>query len=255
MALDAERAARTFEEICREPWLRRCWLLLEALNTLPLHQAIGVAARAEMFLLGGPAAAALQPEEGGALETGAAASAMLAAGDALPEPAAPEGEEGPQETALAAERRTQMLARITDGASDAELVAEFGLSPRQAQDFRTQMVQLRSAVVSATEEDVVRYLRQQGDIVIGAGEGQFLVNARFKLSFEELLDRANRMRYRQNKELFVAKPGTAKTPGAVMQLSKGVAGLVATLTGMACAGHQFAEFSGFDFSGLVTWVS
>lgn len=51
-------------------------------------------------------------------------------------------------------------------------------------------------------DDVVRFLRQEGDIVVRAGEHQFLVNGRFRLCLEEMTERANRMRARQGKQLF-----------------------------------------------------
>jgi hypothetical protein len=54
----------------------------------------------------------------------------------------------------------------------------------------------------ATADDIVRYLRQQDDIVVPQGEGAFLVNGRFRLELSELVARANKMRGRQGKPEF-----------------------------------------------------
>jgi hypothetical protein len=51
-------------------------------------------------------------------------------------------------------------------------------------------------------QDVVRYLRQRDDIVVPKGEDLFLVNGRFRLSSDELISRANRMRERDGKSTF-----------------------------------------------------
>jgi hypothetical protein len=58
--------------------------------------------------------------------------------------------------------------------------------------------------VPGSVDDVVRYLRQQDDVVVAQGDGEFLVNARFRLSLTELVGRANRMRARQGKPEFGA---------------------------------------------------
>jgi hypothetical protein len=55
---------------------------------------------------------------------------------------------------------------------------------------------------SATQEEVVRYLRQQDDVVVPQGDGAFLDNSGFRLLFAELVNRANRMRVRQGKPHF-----------------------------------------------------
>jgi hypothetical protein len=55
---------------------------------------------------------------------------------------------------------------------------------------------------SVSVEEIVRYLRQQNDVVVRRENGEFLVNARFKLPLEGLISRANRMRARQGKPEF-----------------------------------------------------
>ncbi len=61
----------------------------------------------------------------------------------------------------------------------------------------------------ASAEEIVRYLRQQDDVVVPQDEGQFLVNGRFRLGLAELISRANRMRNRQGKPEFSAANGHA----------------------------------------------
>ena len=60
-----------------------------------------------------------------------------------------------------------------------------------------------SASVSPTNspmiDEVVRYLRQQGDVVVADGPGMFLLNRLFRLDADQLRHRANRMRQRQRK--------------------------------------------------------
>ena len=55
---------------------------------------------------------------------------------------------------------------------------------------------------TASAEEVVRYLRQEDDVVVPQGTGQYLVNGRFQLSLTDLIDRANKMRSRQGKADF-----------------------------------------------------
>ena len=52
---------------------------------------------------------------------------------------------------------------------------------------------------TAWVEDVVRYLRQQDDVIVSQENGNFLVNGRFEMPLADLVERANRMRARQQK--------------------------------------------------------
>jgi hypothetical protein len=61
--------------------------------------------------------------------------------------------------------------------------------------------------LSASVGEIVRYLRQQDDVVVQQENGQFLVNGRFNLSLADLLARANRMRGRQRKPAFELSGG------------------------------------------------
>jgi hypothetical protein len=51
-------------------------------------------------------------------------------------------------------------------------------------------------------EEIIRYLRQQDDVVVPQEDGSYLVNGRFRMSLAELSARANRMRSRQRKPAF-----------------------------------------------------
>jgi hypothetical protein len=53
-----------------------------------------------------------------------------------------------------------------------------------------------------TVDDVVRYLRQIGDVVVRADEGAYRVNDRLKLSEPELVERANRKRLDRHQPAF-----------------------------------------------------
>jgi hypothetical protein len=123
---------------------------------------------------------------------------------------------------------------MAQGAKNAELASEFGLSPRQVQGIRMgsareiarrreQPVRPKAESIPKNEsiptseslpkpegispgeariDDVVRYLRQQDDVVVPEHDGTFLVNARFRMPMSELVARANRIRLRQGKPEF-----------------------------------------------------
>ena len=59
----------------------------------------------------------------------------------------------------------------------------------------------------ASVEEIVRYLRQQDEVVVQQPNGDFLLNGRFNLTLADLLARANRMRSRQNKPSFESLGG------------------------------------------------
>ena len=115
--------------------------------------------------------------------------------------------------ALSPEQRERLLQRLHQGAGNAELALEFHLSPRQVQGIRisqARLVKLKRAAQEqpqardrpASIEEIVRFLRQQDDIVVPQRNGEFLVNARFRLGPTELIERANRMRARQQKPAY-----------------------------------------------------
>jgi len=121
---------------------------------------------------------------------------------------------------LEPEKKAEISARLAAGDSNAQLAAKFGLTPRQVQGFRMQVGRRaksksaainpqRQAAASAPSltnspmiDEVVRYLRQQGDLVVADGPGMFLLNGLFRLDVDQLQHRANRMRQRQRKPEF-----------------------------------------------------
>jgi hypothetical protein len=111
------------------------------------------------------------------------------------------------------------LQRLAEGARNAEIAGEFGISPKQVQGLRmgcSREIARRAELAgrsprsdrhehaskTASVDEIVRYLRQQDDVVVLQEGGGYLVNGRFRLSAAELIARANRMRSRQHKLQF-----------------------------------------------------
>jgi hypothetical protein len=65
----------------------------------------------------------------------------------------------------------------------------------------------QEASPTAIIDDIVRYLRQQDDVVVPQEDGGYLVNGRFRMTPSELVIRANRMRTRQRKPAFEVSGG------------------------------------------------
>jgi len=123
--------------------------------------------------------------------------------------------------------RERLIGRLIEGAKNAELAAEFGLAPRQVQGFRMGCAReiaerrVKSSETSseadpgpsgtALIDDIVRYLRQQDDVVVPLEADRYLVNGRFPMTVGELLARANRMRRRQQKVPFALLGGPLAT--------------------------------------------
>jgi hypothetical protein len=143
--------------------LHRCWLLAKALESASLDKALEVARAADKFLRGG---------------------AQINAAPALPIVAVPE--------APAADPCAVLDEAEPAPAEAAALVIDGVRAAKPTTDLR------RSALI----EDVVRYLRQRDDTVVPKGEDFFLVNGRFRMSSDELISRANRMRERAGKPAF-----------------------------------------------------
>jgi hypothetical protein len=115
--------------------------------------------------------------------------------------------------------------------ADGEVAAELGLSPKQVQGIRmgcAREIRRRrecreiereasnAATITASIDDVVRYLRQRDDVVVPQGDGDFLVNARFRLPIADLVTRANRMRVRQGKPEFDVHDRSSTAVGAIV---------------------------------------
>lgn len=199
---------------------RRWWLLCKGLECFPLDRALELARAADEFVTGLPAenpgweatvrpAPVHVPPRDGEQQHEAGAADL---------PRCPElTESKPRGLALSAEQREQLLGRLARGARNAELAAELGLSSKQIQGIRMgsarEIARRRDhlshkeqpdaeTTVPALADDIVRYLRQQDDVVVPQDGGEYLVNARFRLPLAQLVSRANRMRSRQGKPQF-----------------------------------------------------
>jgi hypothetical protein len=209
-----------WRELLGEPERRRCWLLWKALECSPLDQAIDLARAADQFVTDAPAAgrvgdASIQPIPASLPQPSSELTRPSL--DVTSSPETPASQKRSR-LALPLERREQLLQRLAQGARNAELASEFGLSKQQVQGIRmgsARQIKKRLHTVdeqeqglqptsdlSASVDEIVRYLRQQDDVVVRQDGGEFLVNARDKLPLEGLISRANRMRTRQGKPEF-----------------------------------------------------
>jgi len=208
--------------LLENPPARRVWLLANALRCLPFDRAIELACAAEVFVTGAPIhnqadAPRVHSEPGpmqGLESTSNTTESPSAGTPPLVERMAHQRSPNPVQGA----GRDRLLGRLAEGGKNAELAAEFGLSSKQVQGVRMgcareiakRREQLSGSTVPADQivtpiawiEDVVRYLRQQDDVVVRQENGEFLVNGRFSMPLAELLARANRMRARQDKPAF-----------------------------------------------------
>jgi hypothetical protein len=204
--------------LLENPAARRLWLLEQALRSVPLEAAVELARTAEAFVTVSAA------------ETITDVPATVLRRDQEPcEPtpksvskASPADREAARSgSPLAEDQRDRLLERLAEGARNAELVAEFGISAKQVQGFRMGCAQEiakrrtrlahkspepadrhQHATATASIDEIVRYLRQQDDVVVSQEDGRYLVNGRFRMSVAELAARANRIRSRQQKPTF-----------------------------------------------------
>ncbi|MBV9964068.1 MAG: hypothetical protein JO008_00090 [Alphaproteobacteria bacterium] len=199
------------------PPARRLWLLQEAMRSLPLDRAIELARIAEAFVVGSAVEAArsevappVDNEERGQIVDHVSTSA------AVPADSAPKR----NGLALSDNDRERLLDRLANGARNAQLAAEFGISAKRVQGLRmgcAREIARRRAGIAGNDQspensqnpattisidEIVRYVRQQDDVVVPQEDGSYLVNSRFRLSAAELIARANRMRSRQRKASF-----------------------------------------------------
>lgn len=192
------------------PGRRRWWLLTQALASAPMQQALELARAADQFIGADPKDLKVEM-----LNRELAAEPVSAASVCVTQIA--KSEQATGRLRLLAEQRDQLIERIARGEKNSALAAEFGLTPKQVQGVRmgaARQIALRRTAsrtapsdkqeepIAATVDDVIRYLRQQDDVVVPEGGNQFLVNARFHLDLAELVARANRSRVRQKKARF-----------------------------------------------------
>jgi hypothetical protein len=210
-------------DLAENPVYRRTWLLLKALESDPLGPALELARAADEFVTaGGP------PKHG----------AVDKSDDARPTSDWAEPFDGPERAVeaekhtraasfraqLSEEDRERLINRMVAGATNAELAAQLGLSSKQVQGFRMGSareiassragVQPNQPAEPINADEVIRYLRQQDDVVVPQGD-EFLVNGRFQLSLSALIERANKMRNRQGKAPFKMRGHHKPEPGTL----------------------------------------
>jgi hypothetical protein len=214
------------EQLLKQPAHRRGWLLIKALECAPLDRAIGLARDADRFVVGDDSAVDTKISAPASIRSHSELGPACDQAEAISEGLAVSVHSKPSRLSLTPSQRAELLDQATKGANNAQLAAAFGLTPRQVQAIRMGAARTAAAerapaaraaapqqfdgsqtvdsMISAATEDVVRYLRQQDDVVVPAGDGMFLVNGRFRLGLTELIAKANRARERQNKPLFKA---------------------------------------------------
>jgi hypothetical protein len=200
------------QETERDPLTRRFWLLRQALKSgSSMAEALKIAEEVEAFLVAGAASCSSNntPNKFAAAPLETAHGKPRAMLQAVPS------------SLLNPEEKAELSARLDACNSNAQLAVEFGLTPRQVQGFRMQVGRRAKSKIAAINpqpraaasapasltnspviDEVVRYLRQQGDVVVADGPGMFLLNGRFRLDVDQLQHRANRMRQRQRKPEF-----------------------------------------------------
>ena len=196
---------------------RRLWLLLQAAQSQPFDKAIELARSAEAFLMGTAVEAITEPRGAPISAAARPEGPVEQVADEVSVAAAADRRSARNGLALAEDQRDRLLERLAEGARNAELAGEFGISAKKIQGFRMgcareiarrrakfdEQVQDPAGREQVTEtasiDDIVRYLRQQDDTVVLQEDGGYVVNGRFRLSAAELTARANRMRSRQRK--------------------------------------------------------
>lgn len=213
---------RELLDLLQAPTQRRCWLLVEALRSLPLDRAIELARMAEAFVIGVPGESQIaQPAHTDLKQAVLLDEALKGTPSAMTGQASEPAARPSTRTrlSLSEEQRERLLERMAEGVANAELAREFNLAAKQVQGIRMgsarkiaarrerqtkQATPVEEGQHWAPVDDIVRYLRQQDDVVVPNGDGTYLINARFRLGFADLVDRANKMRRRQGKPEFLS---------------------------------------------------
>jgi DNA-binding CsgD family transcriptional regulator len=221
-----------------KPPARRLWLLLEAMRSLPFDRAVELARTAEAFVAG-PTVEAMTPEAMRPTTTTSKDPEQPKEIGHQPSTSANVLADRPTERdslALSDSDRERLLERLAKGARNVELAAEFGITAKQVQGLRMgcarEIARRRAALADKPSEisgehdehpiattsidEIVRYVRQQDDVVVPQDDGGYMINGRFRMSAAELIARANRMRSRQRKPSF-------QMHGAGIQIAAGPA--------------------------------
>ena len=158
---------------------RRSWLLYEALRSAPLDEAIELARKADAFIMG-TAAKGEQARE----RLLPSPMSGRSVDQAQNEPQRKERSNPKGRLSLSADQRDRMLDRLAAGTKNADIAEEFGLSPQQVQGVRIGSAREIAArrqrsqnapspeITSTTSvQEVIRYLRQQDDVVVPQEDG------------------------------------------------------------------------------------
>jgi hypothetical protein len=199
--------------VLAEAVLRRCWLLNKALENAPLDEALRLAQAADEFLgvdqANAPALPNGQPSK--EWRSGNSTTAQThRSQSAAPLSTATWLHAGCTSTtdfsADTGDSVEKALAEANDTYKNVPNESFAEEAGDEASDSEPPVATVSGLAVLAGMDDVVRYLRQQDDVVVSAGTGAYLVNGRFQLNSEELLARANKIRQRHGKPQFQRIP-------------------------------------------------
>ncbi|MFZ2005997.1 MAG: hypothetical protein WB697_11090 [Stellaceae bacterium] len=195
------------ETLLNDPVRRRCWLLSKALENGSLRDAVRLAREADEFVARGRDDKAAGTATGGRdgrqteeLERNGGIPFANPPGETVERPLdyrEPSG--GQPHPAFHGQ-----FPNDATGATVTHLGSDEGNGVHTSDEAAPSNGDADLAVLAGAE-DIIRYLRQRDDVVVREN-GFFLVNGRFRLSLEELLARANKMRLRQGKPLFQQMP-------------------------------------------------
>jgi hypothetical protein len=217
---------------------RRLYFLLLVIDQLEPREALALAERIEAFITAGnPPPFDISEPQTPASPTASCSDAGSGNGDQHAISAGnvpPSFHELAQASSTSPRRRLdrplqiEFFKAVARGATNGELAERFGLTKRQAQAFRIGIarrsratgltngrrgqslasMELPSMKVArpksppnSAEEEVVRFLRQIGDVVVKVDD-IFVVNSILRLNFQELVARANTKRLQRGKSTF-----------------------------------------------------
>jgi hypothetical protein len=215
---------------------RRLYFLLLVADQVEVREALALAERMETFIIARAASLVgvpnLSPDVGAVTSHGEGECAVENGNDdpgATSYANAPPSDEEAVQASPTSQRRQldrssqmEFFKAIARGATNAELAEQFGLTKRQAHALRIGMVRRsraahpanrseRQAPPATTEEEVIRFLRQIGDVVVKEDD-VFVVNSILRLNLHDLVARANTKRLQRGKTIFECPP-PLNTPG------------------------------------------
>jgi hypothetical protein len=232
-----------------QPGQRRLWLLHNLLQKLEPEEALRLAERMEKFVLAGDAVS-FSPSRQATEEEGGRVAGSMPPFAGKPHAASPARPRPSGSRLLEGASLQEFTEALMAGADNSELARRFSLTPRQANGLRmgiekrypqlravkraqpkrpeldrTTELQMQEAflrqkpAVTATLEDVIRFLRQRGDVIVRAGDS-YIVNDRATMTAEELVARANQKRAQLQRPPF---PSTTWSVSPVLDNAAGCA--------------------------------